>query len=404
MKIALVHDWLVAMRGGEKVFLEICRLFPQADIFTLVHAPGKVDKEIEAHRIHPSFVQKIPGSTRHYPKLLPLLPTAIEMFDLAAYDVVISSSHCVAKGVITRPDALHVSYIHSPMRYIWDLHFNYFPQGQGNFLKRALYRGFANYLRIWDVSSSNRVDKMIANSNFVAQRIWKFYRRKAKVIHPPVEVEKFSVASQVDSYYLAFSSLVPYKRLDLAIQAFNELRLPLKVLGAGPEKAELAKAAAANIEFLDWLPDNEMRKILSRARALIFPGLEDFGIIPVEANACGVPVIALGAGGVLDTIVPFNEKQRSHDQPTGLFFAEQSVAAIIKAVERFEKNAKYFQDRQAIRETTFRFSNAAFRRQLVSYLLNVTRQRNMDLRPKISELYSERAEKKFTRATAGCPA
>ena len=379
MRIALVHEWLVSMRGGEKVFLEICRLFPHAEVYTLVHIPGNVDPDIEAHRIHTSFLQKIPGSSKHYPKLLPLFPVAIEAFDLTPYDLVISSSHSVAKGVITRPDAVHVSYIHSPMRYIWDLHFSYFPKGEGNILKRALYRGVANYLRMWDVASNHRVDAMIANSQFVARRIWKYYRRKSKVAHPPVEVDHFSVSPQVDDYYLAFSSLVPYKRLDLAIQAFNQLRLSLKIIGSGPQRATLEKIAGPTIEFLEWLPDDEMRRTLARARALLFPGVEDFGIIPVEANACGVPVIAFGAGGVLDTVIPLDECRRENRQPTGLFFTEQSVAAIVQAVERFEKQQACFQNRPAIRQAAFRFHPAVFRRKVTTYVAAAARRRGIDL-------------------------
>ncbi|MDZ7362307.1 MAG: glycosyltransferase [candidate division KSB1 bacterium] len=402
MKIALVHDWLVSMRGGEKVFLEICRLFPSAEIYTLVHRSGSVDADIEAHRLHTSFLQKIPGSARHYPKLLPFFPMAIEAFDLTPYDVVISSSHCVAKGVITRPETLHVSYLHSPMRYIWDLHFTYFPRGEGNFLKRALYRSVANYLRLWDVASTNRVDKMIANSHFVAQRIWKYYRRKASVVHPPVEVDKFSVASEVDGYYLAFSSLVPYKRLDLAIQAFNQLRLPLKIIGGGSERAALEKIAGTNIEFLDWLPDNEMRRVLAQARALVFPGVEDFGIIPVEANACGVPVIAFGAGGVLDTIIPLDERHQPNRQPTGLFFAEQSVGAIVHAVECFEAKQIFFQDRQAIRQTTFRFHPEVFRRKITTQITRAARRRGLVFHPEINAPVCELDETKFVREPAAC--
>lgn len=402
MKIALVHEWLVSMRGGEKVFLEICRLFPNAEIYTLVHRPGGVDADIEAHRLHTSFLQKIPGSARHYPKLLPLFPMAIEAFDLTPYDLVISSSHCVAKGVITRPEALHVSYIHSPMRYIWDLHFIYFPRGEGNFLKRALYRSVANYLRLWDVASSNRVDKMIANSRFVARRIWKYYRRKAGVVHPPVDVDQFSVSSQVDGYYLAFSSLVPYKRLDLAIQAFNQLRLPLKIIGGGSERAALEKLAGPNIEFLDWLPDHEMRRVLARARALIFPGVEDFGIIPVEANACGVPVIAFGTGGVLDTIIPLDEHDHPNRQPTGLFFPEQTVEAIRRAVERFEKQQIFFQNRQAIRQTTFRFHPDVFRRKITAHVAQTARRRGLDFQPEITAPVRAFDETKFVREPAAC--
>jgi len=384
------------------VFLEICRLFPSAEIYTLVHRPGGVDADIEAHLLHTSFLQKIPGSARHYPKLLPFFPMAIEAFDLTPYDVVISSSHCVAKGVITRPETLHVSYIHSPMRYIWDLHFTYFPQGEGNFLKRALYRSVANYLRLWDVASTNRVDKMIANSRFVAQRIWKYYRRKAAIVHPPVEIDQFSVSSQVGGYYLAFSSLVPYKRLDLAIQAFNRLRLPLKIIGGGSERAALEKIAGANIEFLDWLPDGEMRRVLAQARALIFPGVEDFGIIPVEANACGVPVIAFGAGGVLDTIIPLDERHQLNRQPTGLFFAEQSVGAIVQAVERFEAQQIFFQDRRAIRQTTFRFHSEVFRQKITAHVARAARRRGLDFQPETTAPVRELDETKLVREPAAC--
>lgn len=402
MRIALVHEWLVSMRGGEKVFLEICRLFPDAEVFTLVHNPGQVDADIEAHRIHTSFLQNIPGSVKHYPKFLPLFPTAIETFDLTPYDLVISSSHCVAKGVITRPDAVHVAYIHSPMRYIWDLHFSYFPQHEGNVLKRALYRCIANYLRMWDVTSNNRVDAMIANSQFVARRIWKYYRRKSKVAHPPVEIEQFSLATQVDNYYLAFSSLVPYKRLDLAIQAFNRLGLPLKIIGGGPERTTLQKIAGPTIEFLDWLPDDEMRQTLARARALIFPGVEDFGIIPVEANACGVPVIAFGAGGVLDTVIPLDEGSRENRQPTGLFFTEQSVTAIIAAVERFEQQQTFFKNRQAIRQAAFRFHPSVFRRKVATYVAAAARRRGLDLSAAGWMENRELEKDKFANVAATC--
>lgn len=402
MRIALVHEWLVSMRGGEKVFLEICRLFPGADVFTLVHNPGHVAAEIEAHRIYTSFLQKIPGSVKHYPKLLPLFPTAIEAFDLTPYDLVVSSSHCVAKGVITRPDAVHVAYVHSPMRYIWDLHFSYFPQREGSVLKRALYRSVATYLRMWDVAANQRVDAMIANSQFVARRIWKYYRRKSRVAHPPVEVEQFSVSPQVDDYYLAFSSLVPYKRLDLAIEAFNRLRLPLKIIGGGPERAALEKKAGSTIEFLEWLPDAEMRRVLARARALIFPGVEDFGIIPVEANACGVPVIAFGAGGVLDTIIPLDERNREQRQPTGLFFAEQSAAAIIAAVERFEQQQNFFKNRQAIRHAAFRFQPAVFRRKVAMYVTAAARRHGLNVSPVEWTENRELEKNKFENLATAC--
>ncbi|KAA3658675.1 MAG: glycosyltransferase family 4 protein [Calditrichaeota bacterium] len=368
LKIAFVHDWLTGMRGGEQVLLEFCRLFPAADIYTLIHVPGKVHAEIEQHQIKTSFLQKIPGIRSHYRKFLPLFPTAIENFDLTEYDLVISTSHCVAKGVITRPDALHVSYIHSPMRYIWDLHFTYFPSGQGNILARAAYRFFANYLRMWDAASSNRVDFFIANSSFIAKRIRKFYHRESAIINPPVNVDHFATTEDISDYYVVFSSLVPYKRVDLAIDAFIELGLPLKVIGTGPEMPNLQKQATDNIEFLGWQSDAEVAHLLAHAKALVFPGLEDFGIIPVEANACGTPVIALGRGGVMDSILPLDVDNQT-EQPTGLFFMSQEVASLVKAVRDFEENEIFFHDRPAIRRHTFRFQNSLFQQRFLDFLL-----------------------------------
>lgn len=370
-KIALVHDWLTGMRGGEQVLLELCRLFPQADIYTLIYARGKIHPEIEKHRIYTSFLQRFPGIFKHYRKFLPLFPVAIENFDLGEYDLIISTSHCVAKGVITRPDALHVSYIHSPMRYIWDLHFTYFPKGRGNILAKIAYRFFSNYLRLWDVTSSNRVDYFIANSSFIARRIEKFYRRKAVVINPPVNVDSFTTSSEIDDYFVVFSSLVPYKKVDIAIEAFNELGWPLKIAGTGPELDNLKKLAGENIEFLGWQSDAEVARLLAKAKALIFPGLEDFGIIPVEANACGAPVIAFGKGGVLDSISPLDEETQE-EQPTGLFFSQQDVASLVTAVKRFAENEIFFHDRPAIRRHTFRFQNTLFRKRILEYILQIS--------------------------------
>ncbi|MCA9731713.1 MAG: glycosyltransferase [Deferribacteres bacterium] len=368
LKIALVHDWLTGMRGGEQVLLEFCRLFPSADIFTLIHVPGKLHPEIEKHRITTSFLQKIPGIRSHYRKFLPLFPVAMENFDLTGYDLVLSTSHCVAKGIITRPDALHVSYIHSPMRYIWDLHFTYFPAQKGNVLARAAYRFFANFLRMWDVASSSRVDFFVANSSFVARRIRKFYHRESAILNPPVNVDHFATTDEVADYYVVFSSLVPYKRVDLAVDAFAELGLPLKVIGTGPELANLQKRASANVEFLGWQSDAEVARLLSQAKALVFPGLEDFGIIPVEANACGTPVIAFGRGGVQDSISPL-DVEKQVEQPTGLFFYEQSVESLVQAIRSFEENEIFFNDRPAIRRHTFRFQNSLFRQRFFDFLL-----------------------------------
>ena len=385
MKIALVHDWLNGMRGGEKVLLEICRLFPQADIFTLSHIPGNMHPDIERHRIFSSVIDKFPGGRTYYRKFLPVMPILLENFDFTGYDLVISTSHCVAKGAIPRPDAVHISYIHSPMRYIWDLHFAYFPKHQGNVLARMTYRAVASYLRAWDVASSTRVDHFIANSTYVQKRINKYYRRQAEVIHPPVEVDQFRVSDAIDDYYVLFSSFVPYKRHDLAIEAFNRLGAKLKVIGSGPGKKKLQRLAHKNIEFLGWVDNDALKTILSRARALVFPALEDFGMIPVEANASGLPVIAFGAGGVLDSLVPLQPEHNGAVQPTGLFFHEQSVPAIVQAVQRFERHERHFQDRQAIRQATFRFQPSLFRKRFLEFVLNVTKQDDIALAERLPQ-------------------
>lgn len=363
MRVALVHDWLTGMRGGEKVLEVFCELFPEADLYTLLHIPGSVSKTIENRKIYTSFVQGMPFAAKRYRMMLPLFPMAIEGFDLSGYDLVLSSSHCVAKGVIPPPGALHISYVHTPMRYVWDMYYEYF--GTKGF-KGKVIGAFAHYLRIWDVSSSCRVDHYIANSAHVAKRIKKYYRRDSTVIHPPVDCSRFSVGAGPEDYYLVVSAFAPYKKIDIAIEAFNRTGLKLKIIGSGQDEARLKKIAGPNIEFLGWKSDSEIAEYYGKCRALIFPGEEDFGIVPLEAMASGRPVIAYGKGGALETIVPVGSKAKS---PTGIFFDEQTCAALEEAVKSFEKNIEVFNP-SAIREHALGFDRPVFKKKISEYIFS----------------------------------
>lgn len=323
MKVAIIHDWLTGMRGGERVLEAICELYPEADIFTLVYKKGQIGGPIEDHRIYESFINRFPFAATKYRHYLPLFPTAIEKFDLRAYDLVISSSHCVAKGVITKPNTVHVSYIHSPMRYVWDLYYDYFSKAQTNPISRTIIAIAANYLRTWDVASSARIDLLIANSRFVSRRIKKYWGRDSVVVNPPVDISRFAPIEQKGDYYLVVSALVPYKRIDLAVEAFNRNGLPLKIVGSGPELDRLKKMAKSNIQFLGSPSDAEVVQLYAQAKAFIFPGEEDFGITPLEAMASGTPVIAYGSGGILETVIAGR---------TGLLFAEQTADSLNQAI------------------------------------------------------------------------
>lgn len=330
MKVALVHDWLYGMRGGEKVLESFCELYPNADIFTLFHVPGSVSTTIESHPIYVSALNRLPFGIKKHRYYLPLFPTLVEQFDLSSYDLVISSSSCVAKGVITRPGTLHISYLFSPMRYVWDLYQDYFGRERAGQLTRLGAAIFAPYLRNWDFYSSSRVDYFVAISNFVKKRIEKFYRREADVIYPPVDVERFKKGknNKKEDYYLLVSALVPYKRVDLAVLAFNQLGYPLKIAGTGPELPTLRKAARSNISFLEWVGEDDLPDLYAGARGFIFPGVEDFGITVLEAQAAGTPVIAYGAGGALETIIPGK---------TGLFFDQQTPQRLARTVKEGEE-------------------------------------------------------------------
>ncbi|HTQ54639.1 MAG TPA: glycosyltransferase [Bryobacteraceae bacterium] len=325
MRTAIVHYWLVNWRGGEKVLESLCRLLPDADIFTLFYEPRAVSAEIRRHKVTASFLNPLRGQ---YRRLLPLMPLALEQFDLRGYDLVVSSESGPAKGVLTSSAARHICYCHTPMRYIWDLYPSYrrdwMPAWQ-----RLLLAPVAHYLRLWDHASAARVDEFIANSENVRQRIQRAWRRDARVVYPPVAVEKF-YWREPDDYYLVVSELVPYKRVDLAVRAFSRLGRRLRIAGDGPEFRCLQRMAAPNVEFCGRVPDEEVRHLMARARALVLPGEEDFGMTAVEALASGKPVIALGRGGALETVP-------THSLLGGVFFDQPEEDQLADAVRRFER-------------------------------------------------------------------
>ena len=379
MKIALIHDWLTGMRGGEKCLEVLCELYPNADIFTLLHKKGSVSKIIEEKNIRTSFVQKLPflKKYRHY---LPIFPTAIETFDLNEYDLVISVNHCVAKGVITNPDAIHICYCLAPMRYIWDMYHAYFNLNNTGFINRTVMPFFANYLRMWDVESSMRVEYFIANSHFTGSRILKFYGRKSEVIHSHVDCSLFEISEHREDFYLVVSAFAPYKMVDLAIHAFNRLKLPLIVIGTGQDEKRLKSIAKPNIQFLGWQSNEMISEHYSKCKALIFPGKEDFGIVPLEAQASGRPVIAYGKGGVCETVVPVNSRNVSskdlHSQidkeqsatdnsnvGTGVFFYEQTVDSLVDAVREFEEIESSFNS-NFIKKHAQKFDRPVFKEKL----------------------------------------
>lgn len=331
MKVALVHDWLTGQRGGEKVLEALTEIFPDADLFTLVHKQGSVSNQIENRKITTSFIQKLPHAVTRYQYYLPLMPLAIEQFDLSAYDLVISTSHCVAKGARKGPRAKHICYCFTPMRYIWDQYDQYFGPKQAALPVRLLMRVLRGGLQRWDASTAQRVDHFIADSQFVAGRIRRYYDRDATVIYPPCDTEFYRLpqnsANRTQAPYLVVSALVPYKNIELAVHAFNENGKPLKIVGKGPEKTRLEKMARPNIQFLGWQSNEEIRRLYQTSRALIFPGIEDFGIVPVEAMASGLPVIALGQGGAKETVKA---------EITGLFFDQQDVHGLNQAIHNFE--------------------------------------------------------------------
>ena len=324
MKVAIIHYWFVGMRGGEKVIEALCEMYPQADIFTHVYVPEVISDRIRRHRIIPTYINALPRAAKMYKSYLPLMPLALEQLDLRGYDLIISSESGPSKGVIPPPDALHVCYCHAPMRYIWNMYHEY-RDGAGR-MTRLLMPPLSHYLRMWDVASAARVDSFVANSATVASRIQRYYRRNSVVIHPPVDTDAFSVAAPSDlgDYYLLAGELVSYKRPDLAVRAFNEMKLKLVVIGGGEMLKEIRRMAGPTVTVLGSQPFDILKRHYARCRALIFPGEEDFGMVPVEAMASGRPVVAFGRGGVIETVA---------NGVSGVFFAEQTVEAITSAVK-----------------------------------------------------------------------
>lgn len=361
MKVAIVHDWLVIYGGAERVLEHIIDLYPQADIFSLIDfVPDHQRHFLRGKTPHTSFLQRFPNPAKHYRKFLPFMPYAIEQFDLSAYDLVISSSYCVAKGVLTGPNQLHVCYCHSPMRYAWDHYHEYLHElGLTRGLKGLFARWQLHRIRTWDVRSSNSVDVFVANSRFVANRILKFYRRDSQIVYPPIDTHLFACEPHKKPYYVAAGRFVPFKRLDLVAEAFAAMPdLELYLLGDGPEMDKIRSKAGPNVKFLGFCTPQVVREHMAHARGFIFPSEEDFGIVPVEALASGTPVLAYGRGGALETVVPVGTEGRT---PTGMFFHEQSAAAIREAVLAFEQIHQKF-DAQAISDHADQFSIDSFKR------------------------------------------
>lgn len=352
MKVALVHDWLTGMRGGEKCLEVLCELFPEAPIYTLLHNKGSMSPMIESKKIFTSFIDRLPAKEKQYRKYLPLFPFAIAQFDLREYDLVVSTSHAVAKNVRVRGNALHICYCFTPMRYIWDMYEQYFGRGKAGIITRVAMSIIAPLLRWWDVRTSKHVTYFIAISEEVRRRIRRHYSRESEVIFPPVDTDRFQISEGHDDFYLIVSALVPYKRVDLAVEAFNAIGKRLVIAGTGPESEKLKAIARPNIEFLGWQSDEELAHLYSRCVALIFPGEEDFGIVPLEAQANGKPVVAFGKGGALETIV---------DGKTGLFFPLQGVDSLQQAVQTLSL-IKF--NPQEIRDHSLQFSRHNFARNM----------------------------------------
>jgi glycosyltransferase involved in cell wall biosynthesis len=351
LKVALVHDWLTGQRGGEKVLEALAEIFPEAPIFTLFHFKGSQTEAVERKRIETSFLQRMPFLRRRYRWYLPLYPLAAELFNLQDYNLVVSSSHCVAKGVIPHPDALHVSYVHSPVRYAWNQYDAYFASRRLSPFTRLIIPSRIHRLRMWDVTSSARVDHFLANSRAVAKRIEKYYRRTAEVVHPPVDTEFFrpSESDVPREFDLIVSALVPYKMIDVAVAACTRAGLPLKVVGDGPEEKKLRRLAGPTVEFLGNRSSSELLELYRRARLVLMPGEEDFGISAVEAQACGTPVVALGRGGALETVV---------DGQTGLLFSELTPAGVLGALDKF-RTLEF--NKSTLREHALGFSRNVFK-------------------------------------------
>jgi len=355
LRMAIAHEWFDKHAGSERVVEQILNRYPAADLFSLVDfLPPEQRGFIQHKPITTSFLQSLPGARRHFRQYLPLMPLAIEQLDFSGYDIIISSHHAVAKGIITRADQLHISYVHTPLRYGWDLQHQYLAN-MGT-AKGAIARIILHYLRLWDIASAHRVDYFIANSRTVARRIQKTYRRPAQVVYPPVDVERFTPSSQRDDYYVVLSRFVPYKRVDLIVAAFAKLGLPLVVIGDGPDAAKIRRLATPNIQLLPPQPEAVVTDYLNRCKAFVYAAEEDFGIAAVEAQAAGAPVIAYGRGGVTETVIP---------NKTGILFSHQTVDSLMKAVLAYDSDPKQFRV-EDMRYNAERFSPGQFHQNLTT--------------------------------------
>jgi glycosyltransferase involved in cell wall biosynthesis len=365
IRIAIIHEWFVNYAGSERVVEQILNLFPHADLFAVVDF---LDEEkrgfIQNKSVTTTFIQNLPFAKTKFRQYLPLMPLAIEQLDLSAYDLIISSSHAVAKGVLTSLNQLHISYVHSPIRYAWDLQHQYLQESNlEKGFKSWIARWILHQIRIWDHRTANGVDLFIANSQFIARRIHKVYRRDAQVIYPPVDLQNYSLQSQKQNFYLTASRLVPYKRIDLIVEAFAELGdRQLTVIGDGEQMTKIRAKAGRNVKFLGHREPEELREYMQNAKAFVFAAEEDFGITPVEAQACGTPVIAYGRGGVRESVIGLDS-----DRPTGVFFGSQTVEGIREAIFEFENLGDRISPIDC-RENAMRFSTERFQREFLLFV------------------------------------
>ncbi|MFV5348171.1 glycosyltransferase family 4 protein [Acinetobacter soli] len=365
LNIAIVADWLVSYAGAERVISEMINIFPKSDLFSVIDF---LDDQGRMHfqnkHAETTFIQKFPMAKTKYRNYLPFMPLAIEQLDVSQYNIVISSSHAVAKGVLTGPDQLHISYVHSPIRYAWDLQHQYLNElGLNKGIKSLIIRWLLHKIRMWDLRTANGVDHFVANSKFIARRIHKVYGRNADVIYPPVNTDQFLPHEQKQNFYLTASRMVPYKKIDLIVEAFSRMKdKKLVVIGDGPDMNKIKSKATSNIEILGYQSNSVMQDYMRNAKGFVFAAEEDFGITPVEAQASGTPVIAFGKGGTLETVNSYN-----HSSPTGVFFYKQDINSIIEAIQLFEKKIEIFTP-QNCRENSLRFSRQRFNHEFSEYV------------------------------------
>ncbi|MEF0562665.1 glycosyltransferase family 4 protein [Klebsiella pneumoniae] len=363
--VGIVADWLVTYAGAERVIKEFLDIFPESELYSIVDfLQPEARNELHGKHAVTSFIQNLPKSKNNYQKYLPLMPLAIEQLDVSSHDIILSSSHAVAKGILTGPDQLYISYVHSPIRYAWDLQHQYLREaGFNKGIKASIVKYLLHKIRLWDYRTANGVDHFIANSQFISRRIKKVYNRESTVIYPPVDVERFTLNDKKEDYYFTASRMVPYKRIDLIVEAFSKMpEKKLIVIGDGSEIGKVKSKASKNVEILGYQPNHIMLEHMQNAKAFVFAAEEDFGITPVEAQACGTPVIAFGKGGSLETIRPLGV-----DNPTGLFFSEQTIESIISQVNAFERNVEIFEPENC-RLNSLRFSSLRFKNEMDNFI------------------------------------